>query len=690
MQPVSIWRSFGTAAIAGRGFLQRSGSLTIVHAVLLCGLLVALPGVAHAAAVPATPASAHAAPGLDDASCLSCHDSAKQKLQTRGADGKPRALRAIDQSRYSESVHAKMTCVACHQDIVDTALPHKTGLAPKADCAQCHQALWDKAKQDGTTAAKPRLAVVAANLESYGKSYHAQPDKKDPTRAKAKCDNCHDTHYFNVPPAGTPERKGAWRLNTTSVCGETCHSDVLDDYKESVHGKAALEEKNLKSAVCIDCHTSHAITATGSEKFKTLITKECGTCHKENYGSYGDTYHGQVNRLGYGYTAKCHDCHGSHSILKVDDKESKVHPDNRLGTCRTCHSGKKGIKEATPGFLSFGPHANTHDFKRYPQVWLTARFMWALLAGVFAFFWLHSGLWYYREFKDRQERRARPHVKTEELPQNEGKQVRRFAPLWRVAHLCFALSVMLLVITGMTVFYSQSAWAPFVVKLFGGPDMTGLIHRVTAAVMLGIFFTHLIYVVIHLWNIRKTFRWFGPDSLVPSWQDLKDIIGMFEWFVGKGPKPLFDRWTYWERFDYWAVFWGMGIIGTSGMMLAFPTETASVLPGWVLNVATMVHGEEAFLAAVFLFTVHFFNNHFRPDKLPPPDVVMFTGSVPLEEFRREHPLQYRRLLESGELQNYMVDAPSKPMTLGSKVLGLVLIATGLTLLTLVAVGFFSS
>ncbi len=131
---------------------------------------------------------------------------------------------------------------------------------------------------------------------------------------------------------------------------------------------------------------------------------------------------------------------------------------------------------------------------------------------------------------------------------------------------------------------------------------------------------------------------------MPNWKDLDDALAMFKWFFGKGPRPAFDRWTYWEKFDYWAVFWGMAIIGGSGMMLAFKEATASVLPGWVFNIATLVHGEEAILAAVFLFTVHFFNNHFRPDKLPPPDIVMFTGTVALEEFRREHALEYQRLV----------------------------------------------
>jgi hypothetical protein len=132
----------------------------------------------------------------------------------------------------------------------------------------------------------------------------------------------------------------------------------------------------------------------------------------------------------------------------------------------------------------------------------------------------------------------------------------------------------------------------------------------------------------------------------------------------------------------------MAIIGGSGMMLAFPGATASVLPGWMFNVATIVHGEEAVLAAVFLFTVHFFNNHFRPDKFPL-DTVMFTGAVPLEEFRREHALEYQRLVASGELARHLVDAPSRAMTLGSKVLGFTLIAIGLVLLVLVLAGLMA-
>jgi hypothetical protein len=87
--------------------------------------------------------------------------------------------------------------------------------------------------------------------------------------------------------------------------------------------------------------------------------------------------------------------------------------------------------------------------------------------------------------------------------------------------------------------------------------------------------------------------------------------------------------------------------------------------------------------------VHFFNNHFRPDKFPL-DVVMFTGRVTLQEYRHEHALEYNRLAASGELQKYLVDAPSKPLTLGSRILGFTLIGIGLVLLVLVVSGWIGS
>jgi cytochrome b subunit of formate dehydrogenase len=531
----------------------------------------------------------------------------------------------------------------------------------------------------------------------------------------AACLGCHGNAGFSMPgPDGNPRflevRKEGFeasvhgKLNLPCVachtditevphkqearqkvdCGN-CHAAQKKEYLASVHGDEAVWKLNPKAATCVSCHTNHYVQSTKTDAGKLAIIERCGSCHKENFKSFLDTYHGKVTSLGYTYTAKCSDCHGSHGIQRARDPSSTVHPDNRLQTCQKCHAG------ATRGFVTFQPHANTHDFARYPYMWITAKFMMVLIISVFIFFWTHCALWFYREYKERKEGKGRPHVLTADLPPHlRGKFYRRFTPIWVLAHLFFALALMTLALTGMAVFYAETAWAQFIARTLGGPQVAAVIHRIAAVVILGIFVTHIVYFAITLAPRWRTFKWFGHTSLVPGLQDLKDILAMFKWFLGKGPRPVFGRWSYWQRFDYWAPFWGLMIVGGSGLMLWFKELTAAVWPGWIFNVAALAHGEEAFLAIVFLFTVHFFNEHFRPDKYPPPDISMFTGAMTLEEFARDHTIEYQELVKNGQLEKHLVDIPSPAMTIGSKILGVALLTFGLTILALVLVSFVRS
>jgi cytochrome b subunit of formate dehydrogenase len=603
--------------------------------------------------------------------CLGCHGA--EGFAMPGADGQMRDLN-IRVDEFKESVHGKRFCVECHKDIVE--IPHRPGVDRKVGCVECHRSLWDAALQQNKTGEFARLGVVVKQIESYMRSVHARPNIEDQSRTNATCYDCHNAHYVtpihNVVGAHS-------RLAIPEICGR-CHTEELADYKTSVHGQELTGRGNTFAAVCTDCHTTHEIESPDVASIRVAITRNCGNCHEEELESYLGTYHGQVSTLGYAYTAKCFDCHGNHDIKRVSNEASLVHPDNRIETCRKCH------EDATAGFASFQPHGNTGNFERYPYLWLAGKGMGALLIGVFAFFWTHSALWFYREYKDRKQGRSRPHVQMNELPRQEKKYFKRWPVAWRLVHLVFALAIMTLVLTGTSVLYGESAWAQWVIDRLGGPRTAAIVHRFAAATFIALFFGHLVYVFYYLSRNWRTFQIFGPTSTVPNLQDLWDVIAMFKWFFGMAPRPLFDHWTYWKKFDYWAPFWGMVIIGLSGLMLWFPAATASILPGWVFNIATLVHGEEAFLAAVFLFSVHFFNVHFRPEKFPM-DILMFTGVMPLEEYKREHTLEYRRLLESGELEKYLVDAPSRPMTVGSKILGTVLILIGLTLLVLVLIGF---
>src|SRR4029079_6110395 len=117
--------------------------------------------------------------------------------------------------------------------------------------------------------------------------------------------------------------------------------------------------------------------------------------------------------------------------------------------------------------------------------------------------------------------------------------------------------------------------------------------------------------------IRRDYSIFwGPASMAPQPKDLIDMYRHMLWVNRLGKTALFDRYAYWEKFDYWAVFWGMAIIGGSGLLLWFPVAFARVMPGWAFNIALLVHGEEALLAVGFIFTIHFFNSHLRPEKFP--------------------------------------------------------------------------
>jgi thiosulfate reductase cytochrome b subunit len=236
---------------------------------------------------------------------------------------------------------------------------------------------------------------------------------------------------------------------------------------------------------------------------------------------------------------------------------------------------------------------------------------------------------------------------------------RRFSATERVLHAFLMLSFVGCALTGLPLIFSDQAWAAVLAALLGGFRGAALIHRICATVMLAVFTIHVVLIVRRGFASRdwKGMLW-GPDSLVPQPQDAIDLWNNFKWFIGRGPRPTFDRWTYWEKFDYWAVFWGMAIIGGSGLLLWFPVFFSKFMPGFMFNLATLVHGEEALLAVGFIFTFHFFNGHLRPEKFPM-DTVVFTGRIPEHELQEERAVEYRRLAEAGVLDSKLAPPPTR-------------------------------
>jgi len=258
------------------------------------------------------------------------------------------------------------------------------------------------------------------------------------------------------------------------------------------------------------------------------------------------------------------------------------------------------------------------------------------------------------------------------------RHVLRFGRVDRTLHGFLMLSFLGLALTGMPVLFSEAPWGRTMARLLGGFAVIHVAHRVFASIMIAVFVVHVARLVARVAVARDYSIFWGPTSLVPQPQDLRDMYRHMRWFVGAGPRPAFDRYAYWEKFDYFAVFWGMAIIGGSGLLLWFPEAFARVLPGWVFNIALLVHGEEALLAVGFIFTIHFFNSHLRPGKFPM-DMVIFTGRVSEHELKEERPAEYARI------QATLADAgpPSPRSWLIGRVIGTVAVLLGLTVVGLI-------
>jgi len=269
-----------------------------------------------------------------------------------------------------------------------------------------------------------------------------------------------------------------------------------------------------------------------------------------------------------------------------------------------------------------------------------------------------------------------------------GRYYRRFALVDRVMHAVLMLTFVGCALTGVPLIFSDEKWAAALVRLLGGFEAAGLIHRVCAALMILVFASHVIRVLLRAvaGGSLLAVLW-GPDSMVPQWKDAQDLWGHLKWFVGRGPRPQFDRWTYWEKFDYWAVFWGMAIIGGSGLLLWFPLFFANFVPGWVFNLATLVHGEEALLAVGFIFTIHFFNGHLRPEKFPM-DLVIFTGRIPEHEMKEERPVEYARLAAAGRLVAQEDTPPAESGKLFGRWVGGTALTLGVVTIVLIIYSLF--
>ncbi|MFI5356124.1 MAG: cytochrome c3 family protein [Opitutales bacterium] len=693
------------------------------------GLLAALLS-GRSSALAASPPD-RPPPAVANGDCLDCHEAEFKAPKA----GQPKAWVGVRPELFAKSVHGKLNCVDCHAGIAD--VPHAAKLPP-AQCASCHD---PEARQYATSIhgmSHQMGDTDAASCTSCHGSHYIVPVKQldSPVfklNLSQTCGTCHDNptltkdyrmgqsaaaeHYLDsihgralltmgliVAPScndchGVHDIKRsvdkASRTNHANIaqtCG-TCHLGIEETYNASVHGQL-LAKGDPRGPVCTNCHSAHDIANPGTAQFKQQSDQSCGKCHADRLSHYRDTYHGKAMALGRpnvaAEVAACYDCHGHHDVFPVTDPRSRLSQARIVATCAQCHPG------ANLKFTEYQPHANPLDPVHYPILNKVFLFMTALLIGTFAFFGFHTLFWLFRSVylyltDSKKFRESIVKQNTDDV------QYTRFTPFERTLHLMVVTSFLLLVITGMPLKFYYTEWAKVIFDLIGGPAVARTLHHLGALVTFTYFALHLGELAVSAWTSRRTLRnpetgrlelrriWrlvFGPDSMVPSFQDLRDFMAHNRWFFGKGPRPQFDRWTYWERFDYFAVFWGIFMIGVSGLILWFPKFFTLFLPGWLINIAQVIHSDEALLAAGFIFTFHFFNTHFRIEKFPM-DTVIFSGRISQTEMLHERKRWYDRLVAAGQLEKYRVKDEWEGRKRFARAMGFFFFGTGLVLLVLI-------
>jgi cytochrome b subunit of formate dehydrogenase len=512
--------------------------------------------------------------------------------------------------------------------------------------------------------------------QSYIDSIHGKGLLQSGLVVTATCVDCHGAH--RQLPTGDP-RSIVHPENVTGTCGK-CHHGIAEVFKSSIHWpENSRTERELPT--CEDCHTSHTIGRTDKLDFRFLMMDQCGRCHEKEAETFFETFHGKVSNLGLAGAAKCYDCHGTHDILPTNNPASALGRDRVVETCGQCH---EGAHRQFAGYLS---HATHHDADKYPWLFWSFWIMTALLIGTLSFALLHTLAWLIRLLLSREEWRSiKALART-----GRKKQYQRFSLFNQTLHFLMMVSFFTLALTGMVLKFSYMGWAQWIARLLGGFQVTGILHRMGAIILAVVFLLHLLHVRRQKKRDGKTWRQVitGPDSIVFNKRDLKEVVESIKWFFGIGPRPRYGRYTYWEKFDYFAVFWGIMVIGSTGLLLWFPEFFTRFIPGWFVNVATIIHSDEALLAVAFIFTIHFFNTHFRPDKFPM-DPVIFTGRVTLDELKHDKPAEYEQLVATGDLRKHLVDPYPEGVERVIRIVAYTALFCGLSLIVLIVYTMFFS
>ena len=510
--------------------------------------------------------------------CTTCHDQG-QKL--------------------AKSAHSSLACSTCH--VKHDVYPHPAKI-PKPVCTDCHT-------QQGA---------------DYELSVHGQAAKQG--GAAPDCSLCHGSAHevLNTKVA-------AFRTSVIDTCA-MCHTDVVAQYRKSVHGKA-LAAGIMQAPLCTDCHGEHRILSHSNEDSSVSvghIRDTCGNCHgnvplSSKFGlptdrlmSFDASFHGLASKAGNETVANCASCHGVHDILPSDDPQSSINPKNLARTCGKCHQGAGQRFAITPVHL-LGGQAEA------PAVRIVRQFYLLLIPLTIGLMMLHNGGdWLRKLITMRFLRRPITRV----AKSSTFREI-RMLPFERVQHAVLVLSFVALVWTGFALKYPAQWWArPLLLWESRGP-VREIAHRVAAVIFVAISVTHFVSLIV---SRRLREHW---KLMWPKVSDATEAAANLSYNVGlRRTPPKRSAHGYVEKAEYWAVVWGAVVMAASGIMLWANDLMLRFLPKTWLDVATSVHFYEAVLATLAIVVWHFYSVIFDPDVYPL-DTAWLTG-VSVKEHEQEH------------------------------------------------------
>ncbi len=526
---------------------------------------------------------------------------------------------------------------------------------PNQACLDCHEAT-----KAGEAGVRPT---------EFAKSVHGSFGCTD-CHAGYEAPGPHELKPLDGADAALVKRMEALKASTAPrayLACSGCHSEVTEAIAASAHGKW-LKDAGAKAAgpTCAKCHGPvHEIakvaepgpSQTGFATAARAISKRCEACHDdaklaevagispEVVGTFHDSIHGRLVAVGSTKAPACADCHGTaekdakgvlhpnaHKILARADAASPVNPANKAQTCARCHAG------ANENFAKLITHRPPWESDHVVPHILHVAFSW-LAALTLIFFAFHVVVDFLYELRLKFRKNAHAHHDASLA----SRWSQRFDIHQRIQHWFMLSGVIILGLTGWPLRGAGSHEAQEssrkIMALFGGPHGAALVHRIAAVMIIFAGAYHLLYLV------TKASKRTLPLSMVPVPKDAFDMRDNLLHMLGLRPeRPRFARYNYLEKFDYWAVFWGMIMMVGTGFVLWFPVFFAKYAPAWILTSAQIIHGEEATLAVLFLFVVHFYNAHLKPSIFPM-SWVWLTGKISLEQMKEEHPAEFDKLRE---------------------------------------------